>query len=65
MTEPVLKEIERLIEPVLTEMGIELVDLEYVSGRGRGVLRVYADRPTGINLDDCAMSAGKSETFWM
>ena len=55
MTESVLKEVERLIEPVLAEMGIELVDMEYRSGRGRRVLRVYADRPTGINLDDCAM----------
>ena len=55
MTESVLKEIERLIEPVLAEMGIELVDMEYRSGQGRRVLRIYADRPTGINLDDCAM----------
>ncbi len=55
MTESVLKEIERLIEPVLAEMGIELVDMEYRSGQGRRVLSIYADRPTGINLDDCAM----------
>ena len=55
MTESVLKEIERLIEPVLAEMGIELVDMELLSGQGRRVLRIYADRPTGINLDDCAM----------
>ncbi|EFK06690.1 conserved hypothetical protein [delta proteobacterium NaphS2] len=55
MTEFLLKEIEALVEPVLDEMGIELVDLEYVSGQGRQVLRIYADRPTGITLDDCAM----------
>ena len=55
MTESVLKEIERLIEPVLAEIGIDLVDMEYRSGQGRRVLRIYADRPTGINLDDCAM----------
>jgi len=55
MTESVLKEVERLIEPVLAEMGIDLVDMEYRSGQGRRVLRIYADRPTGINLDDCAM----------
>lgn len=55
MTESVLKEIQRLIEPVLSEMGIELVDMEFVSGQHRRILRIYADRPTGINLDDCAM----------
>ncbi len=55
MTESVLKKIEQLIEPVLEEMGIELVDMEYLSGQGKGVLRIYADRPAGISLDDCAM----------
>ncbi|MCG6881349.1 MAG: ribosome maturation factor RimP [Deltaproteobacteria bacterium] len=55
MTEFLLEEIEALVEPVLDEMGIELVDLEYFSGHGRQVLRIYADRPTGITLDDCAM----------
>ncbi|MBW2709842.1 MAG: ribosome maturation factor RimP [Deltaproteobacteria bacterium] len=55
MTEPVLKEVTQLIEPVLAEMGIELVDMEFLSGQGRRVLRIYADRPTGIKLDDCAM----------
>ncbi len=55
MAESLLKEIALLIEPVLAEMGIDLVDMEYRSGQGRRVLRIYADRPTGINLDDCAM----------
>jgi ribosome maturation factor RimP len=55
MAEFLLKEIEALVAPVLDEMGIELVDLEYFSGQGRQFLRIYADRPTGITLDDCAM----------
>lgn len=55
MTESLLKEIALLIEPVLAEMGIDLVDMEYRSGQGRRVLRIYVDKPTGINLDDCAM----------
>ena len=55
MAESVLKEIEQLIEPVLEEMGIQLVDVEFCSEQSRRILRIYADRPTGINLDDCAM----------
>ncbi len=55
MAESMLEAIERLIEPSLEEMGIELVDIEYLSEQNRRILRVYADRPTGINLDDCAM----------
>jgi len=55
MSETVLKEIEQLIEPVLADMGIELVDVDFSSEQSRRILRIYADRPTGINLDDCAM----------
>ena len=44
-----------LIEPILEDLGFELVDIEYLSGQGRDVLRIYADSPSGINLDDCAM----------
>jgi ribosome maturation factor RimP len=55
MAESVLKEIEQLIEPVLADMGIELVDVDFSSEQSRRILRIYADRPTGIKLDDCAM----------
>ena len=47
-------EVFRLIEPVLEEMGIELVDVEYVTERGRPILRVYIDRHGGVTIDDCA-----------
>lgn len=33
-----------LIEPVLTGIGYELVDLEFVTGRPAGTLRVFIDR---------------------
>jgi len=42
-----------LIEPLLAQLGYELVDLEYNPARGRGALRVFIDRPQGIGLDDC------------
>ena len=34
-------------------MGYELVGVEYRSGGGSGLLRVYIDREDGIMLDDC------------
>lgn len=43
-------DLHTLIEPTLTGMGYELVALERV---GRGLLRLYIDKPEGINLDDC------------
>jgi ribosome maturation factor RimP len=45
---------ESLLQPILHSMGLELVDLELKKvGRGQ-VLRVFIDKPGGVNLDDCA-----------
>jgi ribosome maturation factor RimP len=53
------KSVENLIEPVLQEMGIELVDVEYLVDRGRWTLRVYIDKPGGVTVDDCAQVSGE------
>jgi ribosome maturation factor RimP len=50
----IINEVARLVEPVLEEMGFELVDVEYGSDRGRRILRIYADSEEGITLDECA-----------
>lgn len=50
----IVREISQLIEPILEEMGIELVDVEYVSSQGGWVVRVYVDKEGGITVDDCA-----------
>ena len=42
-----------LTEPLLGQLGYELVDLEYAPGRSQAVLRFFIDRPQGIGLDDC------------
>jgi ribosome maturation factor RimP len=48
----------RLIEPPVEALGLELVDVEYASAGGGGVLRVFIDRcvadEPGITVDDCA-----------
>jgi ribosome maturation factor RimP len=54
MTIQAVKEVSLLIEPILDEMQIELVDVEYLSEAGRWILRIYVDRQGGITLDDCA-----------
>ncbi len=48
------REVSRIIEPILEEMDIELVDVEYVTEHGRPVLRVYIDKYGGVTIDDCA-----------
>jgi len=47
-----------LLEPLLTGLGFELVELEFAAGRGHSQLRVFIDRVAGaestaVGLEDC------------
>lgn len=44
---------ENISAPVVEEMGLELVDVEYLKEGGRRILRVYIDKPGGVGHDDC------------
>jgi ribosome maturation factor RimP len=54
-------ELPALLESTLTGMGYELVAWERA---GRGLLRVFIDKPEGVNIDDCvAVSNHLSRLF--
>jgi ribosome maturation factor RimP len=42
-----------LVEPLLGNLGYELVDLEFGGGRTSGTLRVFIDRAEGVGIEDC------------
>jgi ribosome maturation factor RimP len=44
--------LDNFIEPAVTGMGYELVDVQASNG-GR-LLRLFVDKPGGVTLDDCA-----------
>ena len=46
-------ELEELLEPSVERLGYELADLEVKLGGKDGVLRLFIDKPDGIDLDDC------------
>jgi ribosome maturation factor RimP len=48
-----------LAEPVLDDMGYELVDVAYLSKYGRWILRLTIDKEGGITIDDCARVSGE------
>jgi ribosome maturation factor RimP len=50
----VQRDIENLVGPILERNLMELVDVVYLQEAGRWVLRVFIDKPGGVNLDDCA-----------
>lgn len=55
-------DLQTLIEPTLAGMGYEMVALERV---GRGLLRLYIDKPEGINLDDCVKVSNQLSRLFM
>ncbi len=46
-------ELVELLEPSIERLGYELADLEVKLGGKDGVLRLFIDKPDGIDLDDC------------
>jgi ribosome maturation factor RimP len=53
MTVTLREKLIALIEPVLAQLGYELVELEYAAGRTSAVVRIFIDQPAGISVDDC------------
>jgi ribosome maturation factor RimP len=47
------EELEKLIEPLVSQENAELVDLTFAKEGPRWVLRVFLDKQGGITLDDC------------
>lgn len=45
-----IMDVAKLVETTLAGMGYELVDLEL---SGRGLMRVFMDKPEGISVEDC------------
>lgn len=54
----IVEQVETLIQPILDDLGLELVDLVYQRENRGWVLRFFLDRKEGgINLDDCAAAS--------
>jgi ribosome maturation factor RimP len=50
----VVTTVHELALPMVTAMGLELVEVEYCREGRQMILRLYLDKPGGISLDDCA-----------
>ena len=46
-------ELANLLKPSVERLGYELVDLEVRLGGKGGLVRLYIDKPDGIDLEDC------------
>lgn len=50
----ILAVVERCLGSILERHGLSLYDLEVHRGRHGGVLRVFIDKPGGVDVEDCA-----------
>ena len=49
----VTENVTELAVPLATSLGLDLVDVEFVTERGQTVLRILIDREAGVRLEDC------------
>lgn len=53
MTEEITDRVTKIVNPILSSDGIELVGVEYRRETRGSVLRLYIDKEGGITVDDC------------
>jgi ribosome maturation factor RimP len=63
-TEKVLAAIEQYAEPLLRDLGIELVEVQFRREGHGWVLRLFIDREQGVTLDDCA-AVSRAISTWL
>lgn len=53
MSITILNKVRKLAEPHVLDLGLELVDIEYVKEGAYWYLRIYIDKEGGVDIDDC------------
>ncbi len=51
--------VEELTKPIVTELDLELVEVEYVKEGKNWFLRVYIDKDTGVDIEECGVVSEK------
>jgi ribosome maturation factor RimP len=51
--------VEELVTPILDELNIELVDIEYVKEGKDWFLRLFIDKENGVDIEDCGLVSEK------
>lgn len=51
--------VEELAVPIVTELGLELVEVEYLKEGKSWFLRVYIDKEQGVDIEECGLVSEK------
>ncbi|MEX3712946.1 ribosome maturation factor RimP [Cytobacillus horneckiae] len=55
MMSKVTEVVEQLVTPILSDLQLELVDIEYVKEGKEWFLRVFIDKDSGVDIEECGM----------
>jgi ribosome maturation factor RimP len=59
MSKKVTQIVEELVIPIVTDLQMELVDVEYVKEGKDWFLRVFIDSEKGVDIEDCGLVSEK------
>jgi ribosome maturation factor RimP len=59
MSKEIIDRVHEIASPLLSDGGMELVDIEYRREARGWVLRLYIDREGGVTLNDCTRVSGE------
>lgn len=59
MSNHVVSVTERLVQPILNEMQLELVDVQFDQEGSNWYLRVFIDKPGGVDIEECGQVSEK------
>lgn len=57
-----LQKIRTLVEPIVSQLGYELLEARFLTEQGRPLLRISIDREGGIQVGDCQRVSREIET---
>ncbi|HEX5350558.1 MULTISPECIES: ribosome maturation factor RimP [Trichococcus] len=55
----VVDEVRVVVQPIVDEQNLELVDMEFLKEGKNWFLRIYIDKPGGIDIEECALISEK------
>ncbi|MGI8384424.1 ribosome maturation factor RimP [Robertmurraya sp. P23] len=55
----VIEVVEQIVEPIVNDLNLELVDIEYVKEGKSWFLRVFIDKEQGIDIEECGIVSEK------
>lgn len=55
----VVDEVRVVVQPIVDEQNLDLVDMEFLKEGKNWFLRIYIDKPGGIDIEECALISEK------